>query len=96
MPVLKVKRNGVWEDIVGTSSKTPVKGVDYFTETDKESIVQQVIAALDTSVFGTTDEENNVILSGNLADGIYTFKYENADGVLTEIGTVTVGDSYTN
>ena len=64
---------------------------------DQESIVQQVIAALGTPVFGTVDEENNIVLTGNLTDGSYTLKYEGTDGVLTEIGTVTIGGTaYTN
>ena len=43
-------------------------------------------------VIGTLDENNNVILSGDLADGTYTLKYENADGTYTEIGTLQVGE----
>ena len=31
---------------VGADGKTPVKGVDYYTEADKEEMVQAVIAAL--------------------------------------------------
>lgn len=43
-------------------------------------------------IIGTLDENNNVILSGDLADGTYTLKYENTDGTFTEIGTLQVGD----
>ena len=78
---------------------TPVKGVDYWTEADQESIVQDVIAALGTPVFGTVDADNNIILSGNLADGTYTVKYEDADGNVVDIGTLDNGEpepSYTN
>lgn len=74
----------------------PVKGVDYFTEADKEEIVQQVITALGTPVFGRVDAEGSIILSGNLAEGKYTLKYEDAEGGLTEIGTVDIGDGVTN
>lgn len=42
-------------------------------------------------VTGVLDESNNILLSGNLADGTYTLKYENADGTYTEIGTLEVG-----
>lgn len=42
-------------------------------------------------VIGTLDESNNILLSGNLADGTYTLKYENTDGTYTEIGTLQVG-----
>lgn len=42
-------------------------------------------------VIGTLDEANNILLSGNLADGTYTLKYLNEDGTYTEIGTLEVG-----
>lgn len=76
--------------------KTPVKGVDYWTEADQESIVQQVITALGTPVFGCVDKHNNIILTGELADGTYTIMYEDAEGKQTEIGTIKTGASYTN
>ena len=72
----------------GTPGKTPVRGVDYWTPADQEAIVQQVIAALGTPVFGRVDENNNIILTGELAEGVYTLKYEDADGDVTEIGTL--------
>ena len=43
-------------------------------------------------VIGVLDESNNILLTGNLADGTYTLKYENADGTYTEIGTLEVGE----
>lgn len=76
----------------GKDGKTPEKYVDYFTASDQEAIVQQVIVALGTPVFGRVDENNNIILTGKLADGTYTLKYEDADGNVTEIGTVDVGE----
>lgn len=42
-------------------------------------------------VVGVLDESNNILLSGNLADGTYTLRYENTDGTYTEIGTLEVG-----
>lgn len=42
-------------------------------------------------VIGTLDESNNILLTGALADGTYTLKYENEDGTYTEIGTLKVG-----
>lgn len=58
------------------------------------SIVQAVLAELQGSpVFGVVDAENNITISGNLANGTYTLKYENADGTTTEIGTLVVGGS---
>lgn len=82
-----------WKLIV--KAVKPAKGVDYYTEADQEAIVQQVIAALGTPVFGTVDEDNNIILSGDLADGSYTFKYENSKGDTTVIGVLNTA-SYTN
>lgn len=64
----------------------------------QEEIVQQVIAALGTPVFGTVDSDKNIILTGTLADGTYTVKYEDAEGNKTTIGTLTAkaGPTYTN
>ena len=76
----------------GKDGKTPENGVDYNTPAEQEAIVQQVIAALGTPVFGTVDADKNIILTGNLADGTYTIKYEDAEGNLTEIGTIEVGE----
>lgn len=53
-----------------------------------EEIVQQVITALGTPVFGRVDENNNIILTGDLAEGTYTVKYEDAEGEQTTIGTL--------
>ena len=51
-------------------------------------------------VTGVLDESNNILLSGNLADGTYTLKYENANGTYTEIGSLVVSSvekpDYTN
>lgn len=81
----------------GKDGKTPVRGTDYWTPADQESIVQQVITALGTPVFGRVDADNNIILTGELVDGTYTIKYEDAEGNQTEIGTIEVGGvSYTN
>lgn len=84
----------------GKDGNTPVKGLDYWTPDDQEAIVQQVITALGTPVFGTVDAENNIILTGNLADGTYTIKYEDAEGNVTEIGTLNHSNvaepTYTN
>ena len=76
----------------------PKKGVDYWTEADQESIVQQVIAALGTPVFGTVDANNNIILSGELTDGFYAVKYEDSDGNVIAIGNLGISSApaYTN
>ena len=82
----------------GAAGYTPQKGVDYWTAADQESMLQQVITALGTPVFGQVDANNNIILTGALAYGTYTLKYEDAQGALTTIGTLTTqaGPAYTN
>lgn len=75
----------------GPAGYTPVKGTDYWTGADQEAIMQQVIAALGTPVFGTVDVDNNIVLTGELVDGDYTIRYEAADGTTTVIGTLEIG-----
>ena len=72
----------------GADGYTPVKGTDYFTGADKAELVAMVIESLGGNpIFGIVDENNNIIVSGNLADGTYFVKYEMEDG-----GTVDIGD----
>lgn len=80
----------------GADGKTPVRGTDYWTPTDQESIVQDVIKALGTPVFGTVDENKHITLSGHLANGTYTIAFEDTDGFTSEICTIKKGNSYTN
>lgn len=50
-------------------------------------------------VTGTLDENNNILLSGDLAEGTYTLKWKNADGTYSDAGTIVVapvGPAYTN
>lgn len=75
--------------IRGTAGTTPVKGTDYWTAADQESIVQQVITALGTPVFGRVDGENVITLTGALADGTYTFQYEDEEGNTYLLGSYT-------
>jgi hypothetical protein len=42
-------------------------------------------------VIGMVDSNNNIILTGALADGTYVFKYENTDGTYADIGSLVVG-----
>lgn len=68
------------------------------TAADQEAIVQQVILALGTPVFGTVDADKNITLTGELADGTYTIQYEDEEGNVTVIGTYTKAPkpTYTN
>ena len=77
----------------GADGYTPIKGVDYFTEEDKAEIVKEVIESLGGSpVFGYVDENNNIVVSGNLAEGSYSVKYEMEDGTAIDIGNLVLGE----
>lgn len=81
----------------GTPGYTPIRGVDYWTPTDQEQIVQQVIAALGTPVFGRVESPTKIVLTGNVAKGTYEYWYEDDDGKQSLIGTHTHGGAtYTN
>ena len=77
------------EQILSVAGYTPEKGVDYWTPADQESIVQQVITALCTPVFGRVDADNNIILTGELGGGNYTVVYEDAEGNRINIGQIS-------
>jgi hypothetical protein len=42
-------------------------------------------------VIGMIDANNNIIITGDLANGTYVFKYENTDGTYADIGSLVVG-----
>jgi hypothetical protein len=78
----------------GADGYTPIKGIDYFTEADKAEIVTAVIESLGGNpVFGYVDENNTVVLNGNLADGTYNIKYEMADGSTIDIGDLVLDNN---
>lgn len=73
----------------GEDGYTPQKGTDYYTEADKAEIVSAVIESLGGNpIFGYVDENNNIVVSGNLADGSYSVKYEMEDGSTVDIGNL--------
>ena len=69
------------------------KGDPYtLTEGDKAELVAMVIESLGGKpIFGVVDENNNIIVQGNLADGTYTVKYEMEDGSTIDIGKLALG-----
>ena len=76
----------------GNAGYTPVRGVDYYTEADTEALAQMVLDILGGKpVLGYIDENNNIILVDDLADGTYVFKYEEIDGTYSVIGSLVVG-----
>lgn len=48
MSVLKFKdpQTNEWKEIITISGKTPEKGVDYWTDADKQEIINSVLAEL--------------------------------------------------
>ena len=90
-----------FKNLKGSKGDKGDPGATYvLTDADKAEIVQTVLDRLGGQpVSGVVDANNNIIISGSLADGTYTIKYENADGTYTDIGTFDVGATgpvYTN
>lgn len=56
-----------------------------------EKIVQLEDKLNATPILGTIDENKNIILTGNLSDGTYVFRYENTDGTYSDIGSLVIG-----
>lgn len=78
---------------IGAVGVTEVRNlVETALEDEKGSIIQSIVAELQTfPVFGYIDENNAITVTSLLLDGTYTLKYENEDGTKTEIGTIIVG-----
>ena len=102
----------------GKDGYTPVKGTDYWTNADKNAIVNEVdtllTAEVETEVenqldgakadivaeliaqigglpvFGTVNDDKTITVKSTLSDGTYAIMYENEDGSLSEIGTITI------
>lgn len=84
-----VEQTGV--NLKGANGYTPVKGTDYYTPTEIEEVIEEVILQMGGQpVFGKVDNDNNIIITAPLADGEYAMKYENADGSFVSICTISV------
>lgn len=94
--IAAVNDRGRITSVEAVDSAMPQKGIDYWTDADKDAMVQEVIAALGASVFGTVDENNNILLAGELAEGVYTLKYAFPDGTVATIGTLERTGNCTN
>ena len=55
-----------------------------------------VEAGTTSDIVGYIDSSNNIVLSGTLAEEIYTVKYEMADGSYIDIGELSLVPTYTN
>lgn len=69
------------------------KGDDYvLTDADKQEVAILAADYIRTGgVVGFVGENNNIILSGNIADGTYTMKYQYEDGSYSDAITVEIG-----
>lgn len=81
------------DGINGNDGKTPVKGTDYFTESDIAEIVHRILESLGAGVYGYVSDNNELILKGVNgdipADKNYTTKYEMTDGTVVDIGKLS-------
>lgn len=77
-----------------TVRTTNGKKVNYYqglTEQDKAEIAQMVIVNFGGNpVVGYVDENNNIIVQGNLNGGSYSVKYEMEDGSIINIGNLVL------
>lgn len=75
----------------GVDGDTPQKGVDYFTEADKNELILKIAEVVDgTKVVGYVDDSNNIVIYGDLADGTYSVKYNMGNGSTSNIGNLVV------
>lgn len=70
----------------------------YLTESDKADIVQTVIDSIGVPVYGFVDDDNNIVLIGELSEDTYYIKYEMDDGSVVDIGELSLitEPTYTN
>ena len=68
--------------------------IPVLTESDKTDIARIVIENLGGEpIFGYVDENNNIIISGKLAQDTYNVKYEMEDGTTIDIGELDFDDN---
>lgn len=68
---------------------TPVRGLDYFTQTDIDTMMSEIIVRMGGNpVFGVVYPDNTIIIHGILVDGNYSLSYEMENGTLIPIGSM--------
>lgn len=79
------------EKIVSVSAEKGLHNTGHaFVPADYEDRIVALESALSGTVHGIVDDENNILLSGDLAKGTYSLAYISADGTSTKIGTFEV------
>lgn len=61
-----------------------------FVPTDYEDRILALEEIIKGTMFGIVNENNDILMSGNLIAGTYTLKYQNVDGTFTTIGTINI------
>ncbi len=81
-------------NLKGDKGDSPIKGVDYWTESDKMEIIQAVVDAMGGTLIGYVDENNVIVLVGGLEEETYTVKYEMEDESLIDIGELDLVEKH--
>lgn len=55
------------------------------------TLTDMPVGGVTGDVIGMINSDNNIVITGGLADGTYVFKYENTNGTYSNIGTLVVG-----
>lgn len=84
----QAKASGEFDGADGKSAYQYAKDGGY-TGTEAE-FAAKLAFLMGYSVFGYVDENNTIVLNGNLADGTYTIKYEMEDGSTVDIGNLVL------
>lgn len=75
-------------------SLKPIRGIDYWTEEDKDEIIGEVIEYFGGQpVYGIVNENNDIIMRGKLSSGAYYIRYEMEDGSMIDIGDFVVDNN---
>lgn len=88
--------------IIGTDANGNMVARATYTEAEKQELMDEIIDNIKIEmpeahvIYGDVDSQNNITLYGELEKGTYTLKYEDADGKVTEIGSLKVGSTFTN
>lgn len=74
------------------NGKDGANGSNYtLTDADRDQIANLVITKLGGEpVFGYVDDNNNIVVQGNLPDGTYSVKYEMENGSKVNIGNLVI------
>lgn len=88
-------------EVVIGASEAVIATLKAYVADMKADVVRELLDELQgLPVFGVVDANNIITVTSQLSGGTYTLKYENADGVLEDIGTIVVGGGnapkYTN